>query len=338
VTATPTLDHGASVPRPPLTLIPGTSLVTDFDEDTVELLLTPAQILALSQAGKDAYASRIGSLAATQPKQRDALPDGARPPQSVNTHMANLLPGPEAVLTRVDAPVIASGPPAADSQPTPSPQARQNGRPVPIVAAQSTCVAAVADPAASDSKSSNTPAGWRPQRSLARIGLSLAVTIALVAVGSLILRTTEPSSSLSAVGAQIPLDAAATASVPASTGASPGAVATAIDSQAGPTVASKGAVTASDRSVSNAAPISEAATMPLPASTPRAAPTKVEPATSIEVSATGEPVRFQNPFDPSEVFEFPPGTSLGEARNSVATLLLERAQERRARVPTTRGR
>jgi hypothetical protein len=41
-----------------------------------------------------------------------------------------------------------------------------------------------------------------------------------------------------------------------------------------------------------------------------------------------EPVKFSNPFDESEVFEFPAGTTETEARDAVATMLLQRAQER----------
>lgn len=40
------------------------------------------------------------------------------------------------------------------------------------------------------------------------------------------------------------------------------------------------------------------------------------------------PVYFRNPFDATEVFEFPPGTSQAEARDAVADLLLKRARER----------
>lgn len=47
-------------------------------------------------------------------------------------------------------------------------------------------------------------------------------------------------------------------------------------------------------------------------------------APSIERAA----VRFVNPFDHTEVFEFPPGTSKAEAREKVADLLLKRARER----------
>ena len=41
-----------------------------------------------------------------------------------------------------------------------------------------------------------------------------------------------------------------------------------------------------------------------------------------------EPVRFPNPFDDTEVFEFPPGTSQTEAREAVADLLMKRARDR----------
>jgi hypothetical protein len=42
----------------------------------------------------------------------------------------------------------------------------------------------------------------------------------------------------------------------------------------------------------------------------------------------GMPVRFTNPFDPTEVFEFPTGTSEEEAHAAVADLLVNRARER----------
>jgi len=40
------------------------------------------------------------------------------------------------------------------------------------------------------------------------------------------------------------------------------------------------------------------------------------------------PARFANPFDASEVFEFPAGTTEDDARESVAEILFERARER----------
>jgi len=42
------------------------------------------------------------------------------------------------------------------------------------------------------------------------------------------------------------------------------------------------------------------------------------------------PVTFANPFDASEIFEFPAGTTQTEAHDAVADLLLQRARERRA--------
>lgn len=44
--------------------------------------------------------------------------------------------------------------------------------------------------------------------------------------------------------------------------------------------------------------------------------------------AEGETVRFANPFDADEVFEFPPGTSESQARDAVADVLLKRAMSR----------
>lgn len=46
-----------------------------------------------------------------------------------------------------------------------------------------------------------------------------------------------------------------------------------------------------------------------------------------------EPVRFKNPFDRREVFEFPAGTTKAEAREKVAEILMDRARERRATMP-----
>ncbi len=45
--------------------------------------------------------------------------------------------------------------------------------------------------------------------------------------------------------------------------------------------------------------------------------------------STEEPVHFKNPFDRSETFDFPAGTTQADARQAVAELLLQRASERR---------
>ena len=49
-----------------------------------------------------------------------------------------------------------------------------------------------------------------------------------------------------------------------------------------------------------------------------------------------EPVVLVNPFDATETFTFPPGTSKADARDQMAAMLLQRATERRAHVPRDR--
>jgi len=67
---------------------------------------------------------------------------------------------------------------------------------------------------------------------------------------------------------------------------------------------------------------------PAPAVT-RAAPV-AELAPAVPVEPLGAPVRIKNAFDPTEVFEFPYGTTESEAREAVAERLLSRARDRRA--------
>jgi hypothetical protein len=50
-----------------------------------------------------------------------------------------------------------------------------------------------------------------------------------------------------------------------------------------------------------------------------------------EEQAPAPPTLFANPFDPTEVFELPPGLTKEEAREMVAQLLLERARDRTSR-------
>jgi hypothetical protein len=57
-----------------------------------------------------------------------------------------------------------------------------------------------------------------------------------------------------------------------------------------------------------------------------------------ETQQKKSPVRYKNPFDPSEVFEFPPGTSPTKARELVADLLLQRARDRRPPMTVPRRR
>ena len=64
---------------------------------------------------------------------------------------------------------------------------------------------------------------------------------------------------------------------------------------------------------------------------PEAAAPETEAAPDPATAATAaqpQPVRVKNPFDHSEVFEFPAGTSLKEARQSMAQTLMQRAHDR----------
>jgi hypothetical protein len=58
--------------------------------------------------------------------------------------------------------------------------------------------------------------------------------------------------------------------------------------------------------------------------------TETPPGATLPAESPQPPVRFRNPFDASEVFEFPAGTSDDSARESVAAMLLQRARDRQA--------
>jgi hypothetical protein len=68
--------------------------------------------------------------------------------------------------------------------------------------------------------------------------------------------------------------------------------------------------------------------VPVAVAPPPPPPPPPAPLPAPELSPPPEPVQFVNPFDRKEVFEFPAGTSKAEARDAVAELLYERAQER----------
>lgn len=76
-----------------------------------------------------------------------------------------------------------------------------------------------------------------------------------------------------------------------------------------------------------AVPAPPAAVEPAPAPPPEVQPEPVPPPA---------PVVVVNPFDPTEKFTFPPGTSKAEARDQMAAMLLQRAVERGAHVPKAR--
>jgi hypothetical protein len=60
------------------------------------------------------------------------------------------------------------------------------------------------------------------------------------------------------------------------------------------------------------------------------------PPVQVAESPPPEPVVLVNPFDKTEKFTFPPGTSKADAREQMANLLLQRAVERGANRPRSR--
>jgi len=74
--------------------------------------------------------------------------------------------------------------------------------------------------------------------------------------------------------------------------------------------------------------------LPTPAPAPAPTVTRAAPLAEVAPGAPAEPqgapVRIKNPFDATEVFEFPHGTPESEAREAVVERLLNRARDRRA--------
>jgi hypothetical protein len=56
----------------------------------------------------------------------------------------------------------------------------------------------------------------------------------------------------------------------------------------------------------------------------------VIPRPALVANSAQPALKVINPFDASEVFEFPAGTSAAEGRDKVAQMLLARARERRS--------
>jgi hypothetical protein len=69
---------------------------------------------------------------------------------------------------------------------------------------------------------------------------------------------------------------------------------------------------------------------PQPQAVAATRPPVVVPQPAVIASSPQPAVHVINPFDASEVFEFPAGTSRAESREKVAQILLERARERQS--------
>jgi len=72
---------------------------------------------------------------------------------------------------------------------------------------------------------------------------------------------------------------------------------------------------------------SETVSSDAPRATTSNAPSRQE-LSSMQSATLDEPLRVANPFDASEVFEFPAGTSEADAQEAVAGFLIERAARR----------
>jgi hypothetical protein len=76
------------------------------------------------------------------------------------------------------------------------------------------------------------------------------------------------------------------------------------------------------------APPSAPVSMPQAPQQNAPSPTSNDSTSTDTTPANAAPVHFANPFDRSEVFDFPPGTSRDDARAAVAGMLFARARER----------
>jgi hypothetical protein len=76
--------------------------------------------------------------------------------------------------------------------------------------------------------------------------------------------------------------------------------------------------------------VAREAPTPAPASARTSVPASAPTSEPAAPATPDVPVRFKNPFDASEVFEFPAGTSRAEMRDAVAELLSQRALERQS--------
>lgn len=80
------------------------------------------------------------------------------------------------------------------------------------------------------------------------------------------------------------------------------------------------------------------AALPPPPPAVAPAPEPAPPPVQVAESPPPEPVVLVNPFDKTEKFTFPPGTSKAEAREQMAALLLQRAAERGVNRPRARSK
>jgi hypothetical protein len=302
------------------------SFDTEYDDDTIEMVLTESAMHLLAHAAAQTESS--SAIVSPVVKESEAEPGVQAPlgvralgvaeaPGPVKVSPVPEAPGAAQVPPVVEAPGTAKVPPVAESQaamrvqadadaivkaqPIGVRQAASKGQPV--VKAQPTTEAPAAVARQQPIAKDQVPPGYRPPMSTLRFALILS----LVAVGSALLTagtyflTTRAPPPVKVVTIRVPA-----APAPAVAVTPPPPAATAPPSLLPATV--------------------PPSPLPVTAATAAAA---APPAPSTDQPAT---VRFVNPFDKKEVFEFPPGTSQVDARDAVADLLAERARDRRGQL------
>jgi len=273
------------------------SFDTEYDDDTIEMVLTESAMHLLSQAA--AQTESVGAVVSPAGKEPEA--QGAATVQPVAEVRATPKAQPIAEMQATP-----------EAQPVAAARAAPEPRPDVKVSADTEEPAAVAKqrPIAKD----QVPQGYRPPMSTLRFALILG----LVAVGSALLTagtyflTTRASPSVKVVTILVP-------AAPAPAVAATPSPAAAIAATTAPATAPASRPPGMAAIAPTSSPSATAAAVTALTSAPASGPPTDQPAT----------VRFVNPFDKREVFEFPPGTSQAYARDTVADLLADRARDRR---------
>jgi hypothetical protein len=306
------------------------SFDTEYDDDTIEMVLTESAMHLLAHAAaqtesSSAIVSPVVKESAAEPGMPARLGVGAlgvaEAPGTSKVPPVAEVQGPVKVPPVAAVPDTAKVPPVADAivkaQPIGGRPATPEGQPV--VKVQPTVEAPAAVARQQSIAKDQVPPGYRPPMSTLRF----AVILSLVAVGSALLTagtyflTTRASPPVKVVTIRVP---AAPARTPA------------------PAVAAippPPAATAPPSLLPATAPPSSLPATAATGATGATAAAATPPAPSTDQPAT---VRFVNPFDKKEVFEFPPGTSQADARDAVADLLAERARDRRGQLVKTPSR
>lgn len=324
------------------------SFDTEYDDDTIEMVLTESAMHLLSQAAAQTESGEpVVSPAAKEPEVRGVakVQGGAEAGVTAKVLAVAEMQGAAKVRPTADANAIAKaqsiGETRASQQPQPASKALVTPEVQPVAAARAApeprpdvkVPADTEEPAAVARQrpiaKDQVPQGYRPPMSTLRFALILS----LVAVGSALLTagtyffTMRASPPVKVVTIRVPATPA-----PAVVATPSPAAAIAATTEPATAPAPRPPGVAATEPASRPPGLAAIAPMTSPSATaaPGAAVTALTP-TPVSGPSTDQPatVRFVNPFDKREVFEFPPGTSQADARDAVADLLADRARDRR---------